>query len=68
LEGYRDENEVDWDAEADPYCWMLAWSCEGEVVCELTPPEDIIVYTPCGEVAPKKITIEWFASNPPGHT
>lgn len=38
------------------------------MVCELTPPEDIIVYTLCGEVAPKKITIEWFASNPPGHT
>jgi hypothetical protein len=34
----------------------------------LTPPKDVIVYTPCGEFAPEKVTIEWFASSPPRHT
>jgi hypothetical protein len=33
LERYCDKDEVDWDAEPDPYCYNQNPSCKTEVMC-----------------------------------
>jgi hypothetical protein len=70
LERYCDEDKVDGDAEADPHCSILESGLgrRRRGMGELTPAENIIVYTIRRVNTPKKIAVERFASNPPRYT
>jgi hypothetical protein len=65
LERDGDEDDVDWDAEADPYCFDVNIFLWRIMVGRLTPPEDIIVNTFRRVDGPYEIAVEWFACKPP---